>query len=147
MSTSYVLAIKSMFALFNTAWAANTTAIAGYVPKVYWPGIEDAAKADPTKFWARVSQQTVLESQTTLAEPTKRFTAKGLIFIQLFCPKTNSTSIDLGRSLAVVARNAFRGKTSSQHVWFRDARINELPSEESYHRFNVVVEYEYDEMG
>jgi hypothetical protein len=149
MSTTYSTAIKSMFSLFFTAWQAGATSIVGYIPNINWPGIEKPTKEDASKFWARVSQQTVDEGQTALAGAgsRRRYTAKGLIFIQLFCPKTDSRSIDLGRSLAVLARDSFRGKISTENVWFRNVRIQELDAEESYHRFNVVVEYEYDEMG
>jgi len=147
---SYTNAINSIFSLFLTAWSAGTPAITTTAPKVYWPGVQEPASIDGSKFWARVSQQTVIESQTALAggdTGKKRYTAQGLIFVQIFCPKSDSANFQKGRLLAVVARDSFRGKTTTENVWIRNARINELSSEESFHRFNVVVEYEYDEIA
>lgn len=146
---SYEDAIDEMFEAFNVAWLANSAAVASYVPEVRWPGVEEPETPDASKFWVRVSQQTVSEEQSTLRndESVQRYTADGLLFVQLFCPKSDAESMAKGRKLAVIARNAFRGKTTSGKVWFRNARINEIPPEDKFYRFNVVTEYEYDENG
>lgn len=149
MTTNYVDAIDQMFSLFNSAWNAETMAIVGYVPDVRWPGVEEPGTPDASKYWARVSQQTVIEEQSTISDDNgkRRYTASGLIFVQLFCPKSEAAAMENGRKLAIIARNSFRGKTTSGKVWFRNARINELAPEESAYRFNVVAEYEYDEVS
>jgi hypothetical protein len=149
MATDYVTAIDEMFSLFNEAWLAQSSDVVGYVPEVRWPGVEEPQTPDFSKYWLRVSQQTVIEEQTALAgsDSKRRYTASGLIFVQLFCPKSEAVAMENGRKLAVIARNSFRGKTTSGKVWFRNARINELAPEESAYRFNVVAEYEYDEVS
>lgn len=149
MATDYVTAIDEMFSLFYEAWLAQSSDVVGYVPEVRWPGVEEPQTPDFSKYWLRVSQQTVIEEQTALAgsDSKRRYTASGLIFVQLFCPKSEADAMENGRKLAVVARNSFRGKTTSGKVWFRNARINELTPEESAYRFNVVAEYEYDEVS
>lgn len=146
--TDYKAAIDSIFALFMAYWNANSTDILDEAPAIYWQGIEEAAKPDSSKYWIRISQQTIEEVQKsfTAENSRKRFQISGLVFVQLFCPKTDSQAFNNGRQLAVVARNAFRGNKTSAGVWFRNAVIKELSSEESYHRFNIVVEYQYDEM-
>lgn len=147
--TNYVSAVDQMFALFNVAFLASAPAVVGYVPDIRWQGINEGTKPDAAKYWCRVSQQTVIEEQTTLAgsDGKKRYTASGLVFVQLFCPIADVEASPKGRLLAVIARNAFRGKTTSGKVWFRNVRINELSNEESAVRFNVVAEYEYDEIS
>lgn len=152
MTTTYVNAIDEMFALFNAAWQNNTSAIVGYVPTLYWPGIIPEDTPDASKYWGRVSQQTVTEEQSTLSNDeglpgSKCFTINGLIFVQLFCPVSDVSAMQTGRLLAVVAKKAFRGKTTSSGVVFRNARINELSPENNAIRFNVVAEYEYDEIS
>jgi len=149
MTTTYVEAIDEMFSLFNDAWLGQSAAVVSHVPVVRWPGVEEPGTPDAAKFWARVSQQTVLEEQSTISDDNgkRRYTASGLIFVQLFCPKSEPAAMENGRKLAVIARNSFRGKTTSGKVWFRNARINELAPEESAYRFNVVAEYEYDEVN
>ncbi len=147
MTTNYVSAVDQMFALFNAAFTANSSWVAGYVPAVYWQGVGEPAAPDASKYWCRASQQSVLEYQATLRNGTVKYTTEGLIFIQLFCPISDVAAMKKGRQLAVIARNAFRGKTTSGKVWFRNVRINELPKETSAYRFNVVAEYEYDEIS
>ncbi len=149
MTTDYVSAVDQMFSLFLAAFTAGAPAIAGYMPEIRWQNVDEGTTPDASKYWCRVSQQTVIEEQTALAgsDGKTRYTASGLIFVQLFCPIADISASSKGRKLAVIARNAFRGKTTSGKVWFRNVRINELPKETSAIRFNVVAEYEYDEIS
>ncbi|AEX56100.1 minor tail protein [Burkholderia phage vB_BceS_KL1] len=152
MTTTHSEARNEINALFNTAWNANAGALAGYVPNIEWQGKQPRETPDSSKYWARVSIQTVLEEQTTLStcegKPgQKRYTASGLVFVQLFCPKSIVGSFEIGGKLAEVAKKAFRGKTTPGKVWFRNVRINELDPEDLYYRYNVVTEFEYDELG
>lgn len=138
--------------LFLTAWNLYSATIVSYVPEIRWQGVQYRDLPDGSKFWVRVSKQTVFEEQTTLsacegAPGQKRYTASGLVFVQIFCPKSNTQAFELGQELAKIARNAFRGKTTPGKIWFRNVRINELNPEELYERFNVVTEFEYDELG
>lgn len=153
MTAELDVAVEEMQTLFNTAWQANAGSVFGYVPAVEWYGREQLGKADREKVWARFSTQNVFEEQATLSacvdEPFKRrFNGSGLIFVQLFLPKSVDNAVILGRKLAKVARNAFRGKKTDGGVTFYNARINDnIPPEELYYRINVVAEYDYDELG
>lgn len=138
--------------LFLTAWNLYSAAIVSYIPEIRWQGVQYRDLPDGSKFWVRVSKQTVFEEQTALsvcegAPGQKRYTASGLVFVQIFCPKSNTQAFELGQELAKIARNAFRGKTTPGKIWFRNVRINELNPEELYERFNVVTEFEYDELS
>lgn len=152
MTLQYDQARDEMFALFKAAWDANSAAIAGYIPEVRWQGKELTTKPDRSKFWARVSIQSVIEQQATLSncviEPgKKKYESSGLIFVQLFAPKVTDGAYELLQQLAKVARDAYRGKTTPGNVWFRNVRINTLSPEELFFRLNVVGEYEFDEVG
>lgn len=152
MTIEFDLAGDEIFALFNTAWNANTTAIVGYVPEVRWQGKEVSTKPPSGKFWARLSLQNLIEEQRTLSncvgEPGKKhYTSSGLVFIQMFAPKETLNAFYKCKQLAKVARNAFRGKTTPGKIWFRNVRINELNPEELFYRINVAAEYEFDEIG
>lgn len=152
MTATYPQAIDAMFAMFKTAWEAGASVIVGSVPEIRWAGVEKPDKPIVDVYWCRVSQQTVLEGQTTLKtgiapSENRRYTSTGLLFVQLFCPMSDAQAYDKGRQLAVLARNAFRGNETTNGVWFRNARINELAPEENAYRFNIVVEYEYDDIG
>lgn len=147
MSITYDQAVDEMFALFLAKWQAEATGIVGYIPEVRWQGVEEQDPAELTKFWCRIMQTTVHESQRTFrnGEFGKTFTNYGFITIQLFCPKTESQAMTLGRKLAIIARDAFRGKTTLGGVVFTNARILELPSEERYVKFNIIADYEFVE--
>lgn len=139
-------------ALFLEAWTQGSPAIVGSVPEIRWQGVQERDIPEPSKFWCRVSRQTVTEEQATLSTcegrpGQKKYTASGLVFVQIFCPKSNQQAFELGQKLAKVARNAFRGKSTPGGIWFRNVRINELSPEELYERLNVVAEFEYDELG
>lgn len=145
--TTYEEAIDEIFEIFKVAWDANSAAIVGYVPEIRWQGVEEPNSPDYSKFWCRVSQQTVIEQQSGFRNgECKPYTTEGLVFIQIFCPKSDSESMTKGRKLAIVGRDAFRGNSTSGKVWFKNARVNELPAEIQWIRLNVVAEYEYDEI-
>lgn len=138
--------------LFMEAWNTQAGAVVGYIPKIRWQGVQQRDLPRGSMYWARVSKKTIFEKQATLStcegKPgQKRYTASGLVFVQLFCPKSDTQAFVLGSKLAKIARNAFRGKTTSGKIWFRNVCINELNPEELYERFNVVTEFEYDELG
>lgn len=153
MTIEYNAARKAMFALFKTAWDSGSVVIAGYIPEVRYQGVEKIEKPPSNKHWARISTQTVMETQASLSNDVfeagkKRFECSGLIFVQLFAPKSIAASFDELTKLAQVARDAFRGKkTANNEVWFRNSRINELGPEELFYRINVVSEFEFCELG
>lgn len=153
MTAELDVAVKEMQALFKAAWQANAGSIFGYVPEIEWYGKETASKVDRSKVWARFATENVFEQQATLStcidQPfSRRYNGSGLIFVQLFLPKTVANAVINGRKLAKVARNAFRGKKTESGVVFYNARINDnMPPEELFYRINVVAEYDYDELG
>lgn len=142
---TYEAAIDEIFGQFRLAWIAGAAAICGSVPVVFWPGIEPA---DPpaNAIWARVSQQTLEDSQSAFGAVfegnKRRYNSAGLVFVQLFLPKV-AQNVDIGRRLAKLARDSFRAQ--NPHVTFTNSRIQELQSESGYIRFNTVTEYEFDE--
>ena len=148
--TTYLEATDALYAIFNEAWTAGAAVIVGTVPEIRWHGVELREKPPVNKYWCRVSSQNILEEQATLnevAEANKhRYTIAGLLFIQLFCPMSDPQAMDRGRKLAMLARDAYRS-VDRDGVWFRNARINELAPEQDAYRFNVIVEYQYDDIG
>ena len=151
MSATYKEAIDQIYSVIRTNWNSGTTAIMGYVPPIYWPGVESPAIPDGSKYWAHVSNQTVIEGQTCVSAidgvlNKRRYTTHGILFIQLFCPKSDTQSMQKGRALATLSRNGYRGMSTAGGVWFRNAKISELDAENVFNRLNVSVEYEYDEI-
>lgn len=151
MPTTYNAAVDTMFGLFKSAWDTGAAVIVGEVPEVRWQNVPETTKPDPAKYFARVSQQPVTSRQSSLSncvgEPQqRRYETAGVLFIQLFFPKTDDQAADRGRQLSVLARAAYRGKTVGG-IEFKNVRINELSPQESWFRANVIAEYEFDELG
>lgn len=149
MTTSFAASRDEICSLFWSKWnSAETSAIVGYVPDVFWPMLEED-EPDSSKFWARLSIQSENEEQTCFrgSDLTRRYTGSGTIFVQLFCPKSEFGNVNKGRTLAQVAQAAFRGKATQCGIWFRNVRIIELSAENLYYRFNVIADYEYDEIA
>lgn len=151
MTATYTTSRDEIFGQFLTAWNLYAPSIVGYLPEVRWQDSEKETIPDGSKYWARLSVQTVTEEQTALGEcdaPSKRrYTASGLVFVQLFAPKSDSRGAELLGELAMIARNAYRGKSTAGSVWFRNCRIKELPMEDLFYCRNVVCEFEYDDIG
>jgi len=142
-------AVTEINKLFNDAWTSGATSIAGYVPEIRWNGNERPSKPDSSKFWCYHSVFNTGEEQKTLSNAvtspgSKRYESEGLIIIQIYCPKSILNSKDKGRQLATVAKNAYRGVQSD--VDFKNVRIVDVDPEELYYRFNVVVDYSFDEI-
>ncbi len=147
--TTYYNAVIEMFSLFNQTWNAMSSPIAGYVPKIYWQGVEDSEKPDRSKYFCRVSQRTVSEEQATIGEEQKRRRYRNIGFVQIdiFCPRSEVMAFDIGRRLSILARNTYRGKETASNIWFRNCRIAEPSIEPDSYRFVVFAEYEFDDVS
>lgn len=95
--------------------------------------------------WIRASLRHTLGDQETLGgSGERRFSRKGLIFVQIFVPfgkgmKTSDT-------LSVAFRNAFEGIHTTNGVAFSGVRVNEVGQDGDWHQTNVVAEFTYEEV-
>lgn len=150
-------ATNLMFGRYATAIA---TVLSGgtlaYVPATYYQGSKPTAatpdKPDYSKFFCRISQQTVMEEQRTLSTDCftpgfKRFGVDGILCVQIFCPKSEARAWELGRAVARIVRDAYRRNVAGDSIVYRRQRILELEPEIECLRLNVIAEYEYDEIG
>lgn len=152
MPTNYSQARDVMFSRINAALKSDVNAVLGYIPQVYWPLQAEPKKPDATKLWLRVSTQNVIEGQSTLSTceggpGQKQYETAGLLFIELYWPKSGSVNSTKAEQTAAVLRNVFRNAAmGSDGIRYYRARILDgIPPEELYYRLNVVTEYEYDE--
>jgi hypothetical protein len=149
MPCNYEQATDEILSTFTVAWKAGSAAIVGYIPTIYYPGQDLGVVPDCSKFWARISVQTVSTTQRSLSdlvgnEHKRRYTSNGLVFVQIFSPTGKIDSPQKTRKLAELALSAFRNCPSN--VIFRNQSIDELPPENSCIRLNVVASFEYDEI-
>lgn len=144
MSILYTEVIDEMF---TTAKAIidGCADIIGYVPETRWQGVPKGPKPAMDKFWLRVSQQVVTESQASLSNVDDRrlWETVGLLYVQLFCPRNAVNSIVNGRLLAVRLRNAFRQQSLSNEIWYRNQKVVELAETSDNYPINVVIQFEF----
>lgn len=151
MTTDYQGATDDIFGQVKKTNDSKSLAILGYIPELRYTPEQKNTPPDATKVWARVSIQTVDEGQSTFGTcgdiPGQRlYKSVGLVFVQVFIPKSTGAVGSKLRLLAAMFRNGFRGVKTDNGVWFRNATIKELPDEDTYFRFNVTTEFEYSEI-
>jgi hypothetical protein len=151
MPIAYTSALDEMFGMIKSSWDANAAATVGYIPEIRWPGVAKSDIPDCLKFWARVSTKIVVDGQSSLSDGNgsgnKRYTAIGLLFIQIFAPRSVGGALVKARELAMMIRERFRSSSPSDSIWFRDQKIDELPSTDDHYPLNVVVTFEYDQIS
>jgi hypothetical protein len=144
----YTTALNQIFKVFDDAWTANAPGIVGYVPHILWYGSEEQNLPDRTKYWARVSHKILSTVQTSFrnGDIGQRYTNRGMLSIQIFCPFTVSKGITKGRNLASLARNAYTNKETEGGVWFRGGKIVEGRIDKDWVPLTVLVETQFDEL-
>lgn len=150
MTTTYPNAVDEMFVIAKDAWDANAASICGGDPQLFWTGVQYNYPPDSSQFWGRISEQGVTDQQTAFSfggGNGPRFTADGLLFIQLSCPQSDPQAMDKGRRLAQKLKEAYRNVRTPGGVVFFNAQIKNLPDDEKSYRLNVVAEYTFDEIG
>ena len=144
----YTEAINEMFTLLDVAIKTQAASVIGYVPHIMWPGIEEDTRLDHSKYYVRMTQKGIDEPQTAFCGDVDRlYEPFGLLIIQLFTPKSQELGLTKGRELSSIIKKAYRGKTTPGRIWFRNVSVRELKPELNYYRFNIVVQYEYNEKG
>jgi len=149
MSLTYSEAKDAMFGHFNDNWnASDIEATLGYDVKVLWQDKEPVDKPPSDKFWLRVSRQTVGQPQAAFSNSEDRpgvrvFETYGLIFVQIFGPKSKAGAAELMDQIAQNILSIFRKPIDNRCVVFRNSMIREVPEERDTFRKNVISEFSY----
>ena len=151
MTATYRVATDDMFGCVLAAWKTSPFTVRGNVAELLIAEIGEPRKIPGDIYWGRLSRQTINSTQKTLSNcvvnpGSVRYNEFGLIFIQLFGPRSDTQSKDKLAQQAEWMRNSLRRKNTGNGVWFRGARINELKEEEKFNRTNVIAEFSYDEI-
>jgi len=145
MTATYIEALDELQAMFSTGWIAGAPPIVGVVPFISWPGLERKDPPESDKYYTRFSQQTSNEEQSNLkGVGLRRYTIEGFLFIQIFAPLSDTEGVDNARQLAVMVRDIYKGKQTVSSIFLRNARIQEIGSDDKWYQINVVVDFEHD---
>ncbi len=146
----YTEAINEICKRFDDYWQTHAPSIVGYTPEIRMPRVVHSMPINPAVHWGRLSIQSVMASQAAFCgygNGAKKYQESGLVFIQLFGPRNEVEAAEQQDRLAQIARAAFRGISLPGKVWFRNARINNVPDESEMLRLNVVADYYYNEIA
>lgn len=138
MSATYAEAYDAVLLLWKAAW--DTT---GYTALYENVGGKVPTGTTP---WARVSMQQAIGQNASLsgALGTQRYERSGILFTQIFIPIGKGLSE--GHALSKIVADAFEGQATSNGVWFRNTRINEVGVDGDWYQINVLTDFIYDEV-
>ncbi|MAS67377.1 MAG: hypothetical protein CMK82_11355 [Pseudomonadales bacterium] len=143
---------KEMFALVATTWAAKAGAIVSPIPEVRYQGVEEAKVPGADKFWMRAGTTTVTTRQSGHALPEGPdgspvvFTNYGFITLQIFAPMKGKDVWAKGELLAELGQCMFMASETGGSVWFRNPRIREINNDGTWFRWNVIADYQFDQV-
>jgi hypothetical protein len=149
MTATPTQAREEVYEHFTERWIAST--LRNPMPGIRYQGKEKGEV--PQDAYVRLSMQQVTSPQsahTMRDDPGASgasYTTHGLIFVQVFMPASERDAFYKGELLATRARDIFRNTETPSGVWFRNARFNELEPDGAKLRWNVKVEYEYEEIN
>lgn len=105
----------------------------------------DANTSHP-KPWARVTTRHATGQQTSLSDETakKRYRFTGVLAIQIFTPSGDGGK--LSDEIADVVMTFFQGKSTSNQVWFRNVRLNEVGASGPWFQANIIADFQYDQV-
>jgi hypothetical protein len=147
MPTDFETAYETITTRFGTEFDIGCTDAVGAPIEVRYDGVEESEV--PEASFARFVMDPVDEDQATLrnGEYGSRYEHNGLIIVQLLIDRQAVDVAETARKVAVVARNIFRGQTFDGCIIFRNVRINRLDPENRFWRYNVIAEYQFDEIA
>lgn len=132
-----LVAKDAILGVFKSVWDTFSGAVALY-PDM--PGDPPAGDV----LWARATVQHITGAQTSLASDvgTRRFTAKGLLWVQVFAPAGDGSTGASTAAQAIV--NAYR--TARLAVLFRNVTLVDMGGDGAFTRVDVKANFEYDDI-
>lgn len=128
----------AILTVFKTVWDAYPGTPAAVYPDI--PG----GPPPVDKLWARATVQHSTGAQTSLASDvgTRRFTAKGFLWVQVFAPAGDGSTGALTAAQAIV--NAYR--VARLVVLFRNVELVDMGGDGAFSRVDVKANFEYDDI-
>lgn len=151
MSLDPASARDKMAAVLREAWAAQAWAWRGFngAPTIMWQGMTvlKPPKVDaPSLSWAANHNES---PQVGLSDDigNRLYENAGMLVMQAKGPLSGGYGFEVAERMAIIARNAYRGKSPPDCIWFRNARFEEVGPDAGWYLFNIFVEFEYNEVG
>lgn len=131
-------AIDAMLGVFKSVWDTYPGSPAAVYPDL--PG----SPPPVDKLWARATVQHAPVTTQSLAGAvgTRRFTATGFVWVQVFAPAGDGSTGARTAAQAIVT--AYRNARMA--VWFRNVVLVEMGGDGAFSRVDVKAKFEYDDI-
>jgi hypothetical protein len=137
---------NEIFGVVASQWATVLTPIVGTNHEIRYFGVKYPTEVAVTKYWGRLSLQTVSEDQENLRNIERRYRSYGIAMLLLFVPINDSQAATKLDQISDGLRNLFRHCTAADNVQFSRARVvDNIDPEAAWLRANVVAEFEYNQ--
>lgn len=149
MPITYQEAIKIIFTPGFVAWPGIIAALGLPASQLFSQGLPEGTP-DTDDYFGRLSQRTVTRGQKTFRNgPEKRYRTEGMLIVQVMAPMSQAEagSFAKGRAICEGLQSVYTSYPKNQSVEFLNIRIEELPNDGKRFRFNVIAEYNYDDIG
>ncbi len=149
MPITYELAVREIFKPCVTNWAAFCAAHTVAGSKLNIQGLPGFDVLDNDLFFGRISQRTISSPQRTFrTTEQKRYRTVGALLIQVYGPmsQADSGAFYKCRKLCEALQDLYRAYPKNSVIEFLNVSIEELPNDGKRFRFNVVADYNYDEV-
>jgi len=140
-----MILLTEVYAGFKTAWDTYTPSITGgTVPPVRYDGERSITRPLPAVTWVEARSRLDDASQISLANDTgiRLFKRSGKVELSIRVPTTQT----FGALLVDVAKQSFQGQVTPGGVRFRNVRAIEVGLDGPWFQWDVVADFEYDEL-
>ena len=139
MTATYKQAVDDILGLFKTAWD-TTSYIAIY------PNVGGEVPSNVENPWARATVQHIDGGQASLSGGlgTQRWERSGIFTVQIFVP--SGEGLSEAHILGKLITDIFEGVSTTNGVWFKNVRINEIGPDGEWYNLNVLIDFTYDEV-
>lgn len=146
IATDYVAAVNEMYGKAKTAALAAAAVVGIASPVIRYVGRDKETVPPASSYGVEVSQVNATDRQTAFGVTKRRYTTTGTLYLRVFAPQAGINTFELGRKWSDGMKKAFRVALPGATVWYRNARVSEVAPEHGAYRFNVAVDYVYDEI-
>lgn len=148
---TYAEANDAIYALFWPTVKGPVSDLLGYTPLVFWPDKVEKQQAPTDKVWMRVSRKTLGELLAGFSDDTnqsaRRYDVTAVLYVQLFYPQSDAnSSVNFSEVVQLVKDSLSDKHDPTNWLWTRASSVDELDSDRSWFRKNVVTQFEYQEI-
>lgn len=113
---------------------------------VVFEGRDDGVVRPASRYFVEVVQIVNTSGLAAFGHADRLYTTTGQLYMKVYAPQVLANAYECGHKFAFALRDSFRGPAIGvNRVWYRRETVVTLPAEKAAHRFNVIVDFTFDE--